>query len=124
MFDNPNRYKISVVFGYGHIDWNVHEFFRHLEEEITKDFGGCRVSQKRGLWRADGNDSGIRTGELFEEDTMEVTILTDLDPQEFLWIVKSAVKFARDETEGDVPMEWVNVEFTQVEQGHFNMQAL
>jgi hypothetical protein len=55
---------------------------------------------------------------------MEVTILTDLDPHEFLWIVKSAVKFARDETEGDVPMEWVNVEFTQVEQGHFNMQEL
>lgn len=124
MFDKKNRHKISLVFGYGHVAWNVSQFFRHLEEEITTDFGGCRVSQKRGLWRSDGNDSAPHTGELFEEDSVEVTILTDKEPDDFVWLIESAVKFARNETDSDVPMEWVNVEYTQVQQGHFNMQDL
>ena len=124
MFDSKKRHKIFLVFGYGHIDWPVSDFFRYLEEEITTDFGGCRISKKRGLWRSDGNDSAPHTGELFEEDTTEFTILTNKKPEDFMCLIRSAVKFARDETDGDVPMEWVNVEYTQVKQGHFNMQDL
>jgi len=124
MLDNPQRYKISLVFGYGHIDWNVDEFFRLMEEQICIDFGGCRIDEKRGLWTDDGNKSRPHFGEIFEEESVEFTILTSMSPEDFHWYIQEAAKYARYETDGDVPMEWVNVEYTQVQQGHFNMQGI
>jgi hypothetical protein len=117
-----DRYKFSVVFGYGHTDWNVSNFFRLLEEEMTLYFGGCRVETKRGLWRADGNnETAPYTGELYEEDSVEVTIVTDVAPEKATRRIRAAARHSKNYTEGDVPMEWVNVEITQAQAAHFKM---
>jgi hypothetical protein len=118
---NGERVKISLVIGYAHTDWNVSEFLTKLEEEITTLFGGCRVESKRGLWREDGNSTQPFNGELFEEDSVEFTILTDLDVEKALTQLRVSCENCKFCTRGDVPVEWVNVETTQVECHHFKM---
>lgn len=115
------RVKISLVIGYGHTDWNVSDFLRKLDEEITTLFGGCRVDSKRGLWREDGNSTQPFNGELFEEDSVEFTILTDLDAETAIQQIRVSCNNCKYATPGDVPVEWINVEVTQVDCHHFKM---
>lgn len=116
-----DRVKISLVIGYGHTDWHEDEFLYALEEQITQHFGGCRVESKRGLWRSDGNGSFPHTGELFEEDSVEFTILTDLPVEQATDMVEFSTRQAAELTGGQVPIEWVNVEVTQAQAHHFKM---
>ena len=116
-----DRVKISITIGYPHTDWNESEFLTRLEERITRRFGGCRVESKRGLWREDGNSTQPHTGELFEEDSVEFTLVTDRDVVEATRQVEGACIYAKVYTDGDVPVEWVNVETTQVQARHFKM---
>lgn len=119
---NGERHKIELAFGYGHSEWNLREFFlRHLTQTISESFGGFRFETGTGFWRSDGNSEAPFTGELFEEDTVTVTVTVDGDPESAVSILRAACVESKRKTDGDVPMEWVNVEVTQCEAHHFKM---
>lgn len=116
------RHTIAATFGFGHVDWNVREFFLgHLSQSVSESFGGFRYTTGTGFWTADGNSEPPFTGEIFEEDavTLRVTVTGDVDSA--VSILQAAAVEAKQKTTGDVPMEWVNVEVTQSEAHHFKM---
>lgn len=116
------RHTIALTFGYGHTDWNIREFFlRHLAQTVSEDFGGFRYKTGVGFWRADGNSEPPHTGEIFEEDTVTLHVTVQNDPEQAVYMLQEACKYAKHATNGDVPMEWVNVEVTQSEAHHFKM---
>jgi hypothetical protein len=116
------RHKLEITFGYGHVDWNVREFFvANLPPLLTEKFGGFRTDRGTGYWRMDGNQSPPYSGELMEEDSVTVTITTDEDVNTAMAHIRLICRKAKRQTEGDVPMEWVNVEVTECQARHFAM---
>jgi len=119
---NGKRHTITATFGFGHVDWNVHEFFiEHLAKTVSRDFGGFRFETGTGVWRDDGNSEPPFTGELFEEKTVTLYLTVDNDPNHAVYMLREACDFAKHATKGNVPMEWINVEITQCTVSHFKM---
>jgi hypothetical protein len=118
---NGKRHTLTLSFGYGHTDWHVDQFFRSLHEQLVKDFGGLRTNKGVGLWASDGNTNPPYTGEIYGEDVVTITVTVDVDPEFATHLIQEACRYAKHRTEGDVPMEWVNVEVTQTEAHHFKM---
>jgi hypothetical protein len=116
------RHTITATFGFGHIDWNIREFFLgYLADSISADFGGCRFTEGTGIWREDGNGEPPHKGEIFEEDTVSLHVTVQDDPTHAVYMIREACRYARHATSGDVPIEWVNVEVTQSQAHHFKM---
>jgi len=116
------RHTIRLTFGYAHTKWNVREFFiDKLAKQVSRDFGGFRYNTGTGFWRDDGNTSPPYNDELFEEDTVTLIVTVDVDSNFAVTMLREACRYAKHATEGDVPMEWVNVEVTQAEAHHFKM---
>ena len=119
---NGERHKIALTFGYGHTDWNVREYFlRHLPEAVCESFGGFRYTTGTGFWTADGNSEPPFTGEIFEEDSVTLIVTVEESPESAVSILRASAIEAKNQTAGDVPMEWVNVEITQAQAAHFKM---
>jgi hypothetical protein len=119
---NGERHTIAATFGFGHVDWNVREFFlEHLAEAVCESFGGFRYSTGTGFWTADGNSEPPFTGEIFEEDSVTLHVTVTGDVESAVSILQAAAVEAKQKTSGDVPMQWVNVEVTQCTAHHFKM---
>lgn len=114
------RNRVEATFGYGHTDWKVRRYFyRHLVPLLSGKFGGLRMEKGDGFWRADGNSTAPYTGELFEEVSVTITFVTDLPTKRAVSILRKAATLAKEKTTGNVPLEWVNVEVTEVDVHHF-----
>jgi len=119
---NGERHTIALTFGYGHTDWNVRDFFLdHLTKTVSRDFGGFRFTTGTGFWTDDGNSEPPFKGEIFEEDTVTLVVTVQDDPEFAVYMLQEACRYAKHATDGDVPMEWVNVEITQTQAAHFKM---
>ena len=119
---NGERHKIALTFGYGHTDWNVREYFLgHLANAVCESFGGFRYTTGTGFWTADGNSEPPFTGEIFEEDSVTLIVTVEESPESAVSILRASAMEAKNQTAGDVPMEWVNVEITQAQAAHFKM---
>jgi len=109
------RQTIAATFGFGHVDWSVREYFlEHLAQSVSESFGGFRFTTGTGFWRP-------HTGELFEEDTVTLHVTVTGDVESAVSILQAACIEARNNTTGDVPLAWVNVETWETEAFHFDM---
>lgn len=119
---NGERHTIAATFGFGHVDWNVREFFlEHLAQAVSESFGGFRYTTGTGFWTADGNSEPPFTGELFEEDTVTIHVTVTGDVESAVSILQAAAVEAREKTTGEVPLQWVNVEAWETQAFHFDM---